>query len=335
MRMDGPDSQAESPAPPAAGALDPDHLAYVIYTSGSTGTPKGTELTHRGPAHLVAWHQRAYELSPADRSPLLAGPGFDASVWEMWTALATGASLHLPPPDTILSPAALLAWLAAERVTTAFLPTPLAEAVLEEAQTAPPRALALRAVLTGGDRLLRRPSPDLPFVLVNHYGPTESTVVATAGTVTPTGVRPPDIGAAIANTQVHLLDRTLRPVPVGIPGELCIGGAGLARGYRKHPGLTAERFVPNPLGEGPGERLYRTGDLARWLPGGQIEFLGRIDHQVKIRGIRIELGGIESVLAAQPEVAAAVVEGREDATGDRRLVAYVVAPGGPGVVNAA
>jgi amino acid adenylation domain-containing protein len=326
--MDEPDDSGGSMAP-AAGALDPDHLAYVIYTSGSTGTPKGTALTHRGLANLVAWHRRTYALSPADRSPLLAGLGFDASVWEMWPALATGASLHLPPADTIPSPAALLAWLATERITIAFLPTPLAEAVLEEMRTAPPPELALRAILTGGDRLLRRPSPDLPFALVNHYGPTESTVVATAGIVTPTGVRAPDIGSAIANTRIHLLDRALRPVPVGIPGELCIAGAGLARGYRGRPGLTAERFMPDPLGEGPGERLYRTGDLARRLPGGLVEFLGRVDHQVKIRGIRIELGEIESALNAQPDVAAAVVLAREEGSGDRRLVAYVVAPAGP------
>ncbi len=235
----------------------------------------------------------------------------------------------MPPPETILSPAALLAWLVAESITVAFLPTPLAEALLEEAQSAPQPGLALRALLAGGDRLLRRPSPDLPFALVNHYGPTESTVVATAGIVTTTGTRAPDIGAAIANTRVYLLDRTLRPVPVGLAGELCIAGAGLARGYRGHPDLTAERFVPNPLDDGPGERLYRTGDLARWLPSGPIDFLGRIDHQVKIRGVRIELGEIESALSAQPEIAAAAVVALQEATGDRRLVAYVVALASP------
>jgi len=333
LRLDGEDFPVESPAPPEPFAIDPDHLAYVIYTSGSTGMPKGTELKHRGLANLTGWHRRSYDLGPADRSPLLAGPGFDAAVWEMWPALAAGASLHVPPRETILSPAALLAWLAAERITVAFLPTPLAEALLEEAQAAPPAppGMALRALLTGGDRLLRRPSPNLPFALLNHSGPTESTVVATAGVVTaldPRAGGAPDIGAAIANTSVHLLDRSQRPVPVGLPGELCIAGAGLARGYRGRPDLTAEQFVPHPPGtpeDPPGERLYRTGDLARWLPGGQIEFLGRIDQQVKIRGVRIELGEIESVLAAQPEVAAAAVLARKEETGDHRLVAYVVA----------
>jgi acyl-coenzyme A synthetase/AMP-(fatty) acid ligase/acyl carrier protein len=252
-------------------------------------------------------------------------------VWEIWPTLAAGASLHVPSRETILSPPALLAWLAAERITLTFLATPLAEALLEEMQAAPPPALALRALLTGGERVVRRPWPELTFSLVNMYGPTEATVYATGGIIAPTGTRAPHIGTAIDNTQVYLLDRHLRPVPAGLPGELCIAGVSLSRGYLGRPDLTAERFVPNPLAtpdDVPGQRMYRTGDLARWLPGGEIEFLGRIDHQVKIRGIRIELGEIESALAAQPEVTATVVVMREDAPGERRLVAYVVSPGG-------
>ncbi|MFL6202866.1 MAG: amino acid adenylation domain-containing protein, partial [Thermoanaerobaculia bacterium] len=275
--------------PPAA--FDPDLLAYVIYTSGSTGTPKGTELRHRGLSSLIAWHVRTYGLGPSDRTTLLAGPGFDASVWETWAALTCGASLHVPPPETVLSPAALLAWMAEQRITVSFLPTPLAEAVLAGPF---PEGLALRCLLTGGDRLRLRPAPELPFHLFNHYGPTESTVVATAGRVALEGETAPDIGAPIANTRAWVLDRDLRLVPAGVAGELCLAGEGLARAYRGRPGLTAERFVPNPFGEG--ERLYRTGDLARWLPEGNLQFLGRIDHQVKIRGFRIEPGEIEAVL---------------------------------------
>src|SRR6185312_12538768 len=340
LLLDGDGFRRESTAPPEPFAIDPDHLAYVIYTSGSTGVPKGAALTNRGVANLIGWDHRTFERRPQDRASLLAGPGFDATVWEIWPALAAGCSLHIPRRETVLSPAALLDWLAAERITLAFLATPLAEALLERMNAAPlPPGFCLRALLAGGDRLVRRPRPDQPFLLVNGYGPTETTVFATAGPVSPAGtrgIRAPDIGSPLDNTRIHLVDPGLRPVPVGETGELYIAGAGLGRGYRGRPELTAERFVPNPLDateEAPGQRMYRTGDLARWLPGGTIEFLGRVDHQVKIRGIRIELGEIESVLAAQPEVTTAVVTVREDATGDRGLVAYVVAPTGIGAAE--
>ena len=306
---------------------DPDSLAYVIYTSGSTGAPKGTELCHRGLSNLAAWHVRTYGLTASDRTAMVAGPGFDASVWELWPPLTAGASLHVPPPDAVLSLPALLAWMAERGITVAFLPTPLAEGVLAEGI---PAGMALRALLTGGDRLHLRPAPELPFALVNHYGPTESTVVTTAGRVGPEGHRAPDIGQPIANLRVHLLDRGLGPVPVGVPGELCVAGAGLARGYRNRPDLTAERFVPDPLG-GPGERLYRTGDLARRLPGGEIEFLGRNDQQVKIRGNRIELGEIEAALRRHPEVREAAVLVREP--GPRLAACVVLREGGEPVAE--
>jgi amino acid adenylation domain-containing protein len=306
------------------GGLLPEGLAYVIYTSGSTGRPKGTELGQRGLSSLIAWHRRAYGLGPGDRTTLLASPGFDASVWETWAPLTAGATVHIPPREIVLSPSALLKWMAEREITVSFLPTPLAEAVLSETL---PAGLCLRALLTGGDRLRRRPAEGLPFALVNHYGPTESTVVATAGRVGPAGERLPDIGAPIANTRVYILDRRLQPVPVGAPGELCLAGEGLARCYRGRPELTAERFVPDPFGRG--ERLYRTGDLARRLASGEIEFLGRIDHQVKIRGQRIELGEVEVALADLPDVEACVAVARPDALGENRLVAYVVPkPGG-------
>ncbi|HYO16637.1 MAG TPA: non-ribosomal peptide synthase/polyketide synthase [Thermoanaerobaculia bacterium] len=310
-------------AAPLAVRVDPDNLAYAIYTSGSTGTPKGTELTHRGLLNLVAWHLAAFDVGEGDRCTQVASPAFDASVWEIWTALAAGATLCLPPEEVRLEAPALLAWLAAERVTVSFLPTPLAEAFLAHLEEGPePEGLALRVLLTGGDRLRRAPRAGLPFRLVNNYGPTESTVVATSGTVEG-GEGVPSIGRPIHNTRVLVLDRDFAPVPVGVPGELLVGGLGLARGYLARPALTSERFVPDPF-SGPGARLYRTGDLVRWSPSGTIEFLGRIDFQVKVRGLRIEMGEIEAVLAGQPGVREAVVIAREDRPGQIRLVAFVV-----------
>jgi amino acid adenylation domain-containing protein len=298
---------------------EPDALAYVIYTSGSTGMPKGTELRHGGLSSEMAWSRRALGLNPEDRNTFLGGPGFDASVWEVWGALTSGASLHIPPPELIPAPAALLRWMAAERITVSFLPTPVAEAAMSEAL---PAGLSLRVLITAGDRLVRRPPVKAPFSLFNLYGPTENTITATAGRVSPFGDRTPDLGTPVDNTRVYVLDRFFQPVPVGAPGELCLAGEGLARSYRFRPELTAARFVPDPFG-GAGERLYRTGDLGRWLPDGRIEFLGRIDFQVKIRGVRIELGEIETALTRQPGVEGAVVLAREDG-GERRLVAYVV-----------
>ncbi len=298
-------------------------LAYLIYTSGSTGVPKGAAMTHAGLANLVAWHRATYGVTPDDRATLVAGVGFDASVWEMWPVLTAGASLWIPDAETVASPPDLLAWFAAQRITLAFLPTPLAEAVLSGPT---PPGLALRALLTGGDRLLTRPGAGLPFALVNHYGPTEGTVVATAGRVRPERgeERAPSIGRPIAGARVTLVDRDLQPVPVGVAGEILLGGAGLARGYLGHPRMTAEVFVP-----AAGGRAYRTGDLARWLPDGRIEFIGRRDHQVKIRGIRIELGEVEAALRDSPHVREAVVLARSAAAG-RMLVACVVAEGEPG-----
>jgi amino acid adenylation domain-containing protein len=297
--------------------VDPRNLAYVIYTSGSTGRPKGVELTHEGLANLASWHRVVYGLTPADRATLLAGTAFDASVWEIWPYLLSGASLHPVDEEVRGTPAPLLRWLAEKKITLSFLPTPLAEACLAEEM---PEGLALRALLTGGDKLHRAPRPGLPFRLVNHYGPTENTVVATAGEAEPGRDGAPPIGRPIANVRIHLVDRWLNPVPVGVPGELLIGGTGLARGYHGRPDLTAERFVPDPFAMEPGGRLYRTGDLARILPGGEIEFQGRIDHQVKLRGFRVELQEIEAVLAEHPAVREAAVVLRPEAL----LAAYVV-----------
>ncbi|HKC23949.1 MAG TPA: amino acid adenylation domain-containing protein, partial [Thermoanaerobaculia bacterium] len=298
----------------------PASLAYVIYTSGSTGIPKGVEIEHRALSNLVGWHLAEYRVAPSDRATLVASPAFDASVWESWPYLAAGASLHVPDEETRDDPRRLLAWLAESAITLSFLPTPLAEALLAELAGAA-GTLSLRALLTGGDRLHRAPAK-LPFRLVNHYGPTEATVVTTFAEVAPGAARPP-IGRPIGNMETAVLDADRNPVPAGVPGELYIGGAGLARGYRKRPELTAERFVPNPLPELASPRLYRSGDLVRLLPDGALEFLGRVDQQVKIRGVRIELGEVEAALEKLPGVkeCAVVARGEEAAT---RLVAYVV-----------
>jgi len=299
----------------------PCHLAYVIYTSGSTGRPKGVEVEHRGLSNLVDWHRRAYGVSPADRATRLAGSAFDASVWEVWPYLASGASLHIPSDELLLSPPELARWLAREEITLCFLPTPLAEAVLEEPW---PEGSRLRALLTGGDRLHRGPSPEHPFGLYNHYGPTENSVVTTWCRVVPGEAGLPPIGRAIDGVETRVMGPDLLPVADGEEGELWTGGASLARGYRGRPELTSERFVPDPFAAEPGARLYRTGDLVRTRPDGDLDFVGRIDFQVKVRGFRIELGEIEAALRRHPDVREGVVLAREDGRGGKRLVGYVV-----------
>jgi len=299
------------------------NLAYVIYTSGSTGQPKGVEIAQAGLINLITWHQRAYGITAGDRATQIAGPAFDASVWELWPYLTAGASIHIPDEETRVSASKLVQWLAENAITICFLPTPLAEAVIEE--TLPP-SLKLRAILTGGDVLHRYPDKALPFMLVNHYGPTENTVVTTRALIPAQAdaETPPPIGSPIANVQVFLLNKNFEPVPLGVPGELFIGGVGLARGYHNRPQLTVDKFVPHPFSEKKGDRLYRTGDLARYRPDGQIEFLGRLDHQIKVRGFRIELGEIEAVLRSHPEVRETIVISWEDTPGNTRLAAYVV-----------
>lgn len=301
-----------------------ENLAYLIYTSGSTGTPKAVAVTHRGFLNLIHWHQKSYGVTAASRATQLAGISFDASVWELWPYLTAGASVYVPDEDTRNSSRKLWEWLRAEQITLAFVPTPLAESLLAEDLS---ETSSLRKLLTGGDKLRRYPDNGLSFAVVNHYGPTEATVVASSVELsTGRDDETPTIGSPIANTQIYITNENLIPAAVGVSGELLIGGHGLARGYWRRPDLTAERFIPNPFSEVGGERLYRTGDLARFRRDGQIEFLGRIDHQVKIRGYRIELGEVESVLCGYPGVAAAVVMVQdEEQHGGRQLIAYVVA----------
>jgi amino acid adenylation domain-containing protein len=238
------------------------HLAYVIYTSGSTGKPKGVEICHLGLLNLIAWHQQTYGVTALDRATQIANPAFDASVWEIWPYLAAGASIHIPDAETRVTSLKLLSYLASEAISLCFLPTPLAELLLEQPI---PDNLVLRALLTGGDQLRRGTAKPLPFQLVNHYGPTETTVVTTSALI-PTGLEShgvPPIGRPIHNTQVHVLDVYQQPVPIGVPGELHIQGMGLARGYRNRPELTTEKFIPDPFSPDSDARLYKTGDLVR------------------------------------------------------------------------
>jgi acyl-coenzyme A synthetase/AMP-(fatty) acid ligase/acyl carrier protein len=297
-------------------------LAYVIYTSGSTGTPKGVEIAHASLSNLVSWHQNAFKVISSDRASCVARVGFDAAVWEVWPYLTAGASLHVPDEDQLKDPEAFQAWLVAQGITISFVPTPMAERLLALNW---PSKTVLRMMLTGGDTLHTYPRCDLPFLLVNNYGPTECAVVATSGLVSAqrTENRLPPIGRAISNTEVYILDEAMGEVPAGTLGEIYIGGLGVARGYRNRPELTLERFVPNPF-DGSFGRLFKTGDCAQRLADGQFAFLGRFDEQIKIRGFRIEPNEIVAALDEHPAVSQSAVIAREVGEGDGRLVAYFV-----------
>jgi amino acid adenylation domain-containing protein len=316
------DRAPDSGVPPVT-STKPDSLAYIIFTSGSTGRPKGVQVTHRNLLNLVSWHQRAFNVTAADRATLHASPGFDASVWELWPYLAAGASVHVVDETLRTMPEGLRDWIVAQGITISFLPTALAEYMID--LDWPPES-ALRVLLTGADTLRRRPAQDLPFDLVNNYGPTECTVVATSGTVQPhEGVyETPSIGRAIDGVNVYIVDEQMHPVPAGTSGELLIGGAGVARGYLNAPELTSERFLSDPFGNDPDARLYRTGDLACYLPDGQIAFRGRMDEQIKIMGFRIEPQEIIAVLGRYRGIKDSFVTAYTDQSGNKRLVAYVV-----------
>ena len=325
----------ESEENPVSGVTE-EHAAYIIYTSGSTGTPKGVVIEHRSLVNYAHVAGAAYALKTTDRVLQFATLNFDASAEEIYTCLTRGATLVLRTASMVDSIPLFLEKCREWEITVLDLPTAywheLTRKIVADGLVLHP---ALRLVIIGGEAAL----PELVVVwqkhvgstvqLVNTYGPTETTIVATMywvaeSTEAGVAVQPVPIGRPIPNAQVYLLDRFLNVVPIGVPAELYIGGAGLARGYLNRPELTAQKFIPHPFSSSPGARLYKTGDLARFLPTGDIEFLGRIDHQVKIRGYRVELGEVEAVLRKHPYLQEALVLAREDVTGSKSLVAYVV-----------
>ncbi len=315
----------------------PENLAYVIYTSGSTGRPKGVPVMHQTVTHLFAATRERLDLGEGDVWTTVHSSAFDFSVWEIWGALLLGGRLVVVPLEVAQSPNALYELLQQEGVTI-LNQTP--SALRQLLETEPGLAgLSLRTIVCGGDALDRELAASLAALSIpvwNFYGPTESTVWASCTKVEQTSA--PDvashesqtevgtnsIGRPLSDLETYILDENLQPLPAGVPGEICIGGAGLARGYFNRAALTADRFVPNPFSRTGGQRLYRTGDLGRHLRDGRFEFLARLDNQVKLRGFRIELGEIEAVLTQHPEVHQAVVTIREDQPGNKRLVAYVV-----------
>jgi amino acid adenylation domain-containing protein len=310
-----------------------EHLAYVIYTSGSTGTPKGVAVPHCGVMNLLLDLERRQPLPEGAACGLWTSISFDVSVYEIFSALCFGRALHVPDEATRAVPADYVRWLAESRIQSAYVP-PFMLRELEEQVERHPGSVPLRRLLVGVEPIPERLLGSIQgrvdgLRIINGYGPTEASVCATLYDV-PKGERPErstPIGRPVGGARAYVLDAGLGPVPAGVPGELYVGGAGLARGYLDQPGLTAERFVPDPLGGEPGERLYRTGDRVRWTETGELEFLGRVDEQVKVRGFRIEPGEVEAVLRAHPSVAACSVAARGDGAGGRRLVGYVVPRG--------
>ena len=293
---------ANTLSPPRSG-----QLAYIIYTSGSTGRPKGVEVTHANLMNFLSWRWRQMAISPSDRSSHLASVSFDASIAEVWPALTAGASVVIAPEKVKLPSSRLKDWMVAEGVTLAtFVPPLLATSMISSDW---PEESRIRIMMSAGDTLHTYPSPTLPFTFMNGYGPTEGTVETTTAVLTSQmdQTAPPPIGSPIDGVHVYLLDKGGRPTRRGEPGEIYIGGAGVARGYRHQPELTAERFVHSACIERGTERLYRTGDIGRWRPDGQLTYLGRSDRQVKVLGHRVEPEEIAAVLCQHPDVLTAAV----------------------------
>ncbi|WP_447980424.1 amino acid adenylation domain-containing protein [Candidatus Nitrospira bockiana] len=329
---------ASSPVEAAEPTIVPDHLAYIIYTSGSTGRPKGVMVTHAALVNaFLAW-ERAYELGEGGTRHLqMANFAFDVFTGDWIRALCSGGRLVLCPSELLFLPEQLAAVIRREGVTHAEFVPAVVKPLAQHLETTTQRLDSLRVLVVGSDAWARRDYQALRGVcgagtrIVNSYGVTEATIDSAycepASQEGPPDDQPLPIGFPIANTQLYIVDEFGQPVPTRVPGELCIAGAGLARGYWNRPDLTAEKFAPNPFGRTPGARLYRTGDRARSHPDGVIELLGRLDHQVKVRGFRIELGEIEALLREHPDVREAVVSAREDRPGEKRLAAYLVPSG--------
>jgi amino acid adenylation domain-containing protein len=320
----------------------PDNLAYIIYTSGSTGKPKGCLVSHRNVARLLQATDAHFHFDERDVWTLFHSYAFDFSVWELWGALAYGGRLVVVPYLVSRSPQAFLELLCEQRVTVLNqTPSAFYQLMQAEESAGTGQRLALRLIIFGGEALdvmqlrpwFARHGGGGPR-LVNMYGITETTVHVTYAPLSAADLAETlgsPIGRPLSDLQAYVLDSRLHPVPAGVPGELFVGGGGLARGYLRSPELTAERFIPDPFGSESGQRLYRAGDLVRWRPDGSLEYLGRVDQQVKIHGYRIEPGEIEAVFLSHSEVRQAVVLSREDTPGDKRLVAYIVATPGTGV----
>jgi len=315
----GWDAIAQEPGDNLDTGVAPGNLAYVIYTSGSSGVPKGVMVQHQGLCNVSETQIKEFGVGPGSRVLQFSSLSYDASIFEIVMGLCSGATLCLGTREALMPGPGLAQLMRDQAITIVVLP-PSALAAVPAGEFP-----ALHTITVAGEacsvELLERWAAGRQFF--NLYGPTEGTIWATFTECTD-GMGKPPIGRPIANVQVYILDSHLGPLPVGVPGELHIGGVGVARSYLNRPELTAEKFIPNPFSDQPGARLYKTGDLVRYLPDGNIEFLGRIDNQVKIRGLRIELGEIETVLGNHPAVREAVVQLREDAPGDKRLVAYVV-----------
>ena len=331
LYLDRPGHEVDSqPKTRPVVAIQPEHLAYVIYTSGSTGRPKGVQITHGSVVNFLESMRREPGLVEDDVLLAVTTLSFDISVLELFLPLACGARVVVAPRQAVLD-GAVLGQLAHECGATVMQATPSGWRLILEAGW--PNGFRPKA-LCGGEAL----PTDLAGSLLRHvgslwnmFGPTETTIWSTIHRVTETTSIP--IGKAIANTSTYVLDSEMQPVPIGVPGELYIGGVGLAQGYLGRPELTAQKFVPDPFSNKPGSRLYRTGDQVRFLADGTIDFLGRIDHQIKLRGFRIELDEIETVLDRHPGITQSVALVREDTPGDRRLVAYVVSANGAAAVS--
>lgn len=314
---------ADGPLPEDFG---PDNALYVLYTSGSTGQPKGVAVTHRSFCNLVQWHLAKYHRRNGENVvSAVANVAFDAAGWEIWPALLSGARLDIVPTETAMIGDGLIRHFARAATTAAFVPTPLAEQLI---RTNIAQRTRLRHVLTGGDVFRPQPNDDPGIPVFNHYGPTEATVVATASDALGAPWQDVSIGRAITGVRAYVLDRYLHPVPKGVIGELFIGGAGVSRGYFNRPSMTAERFVPDPFAAASGARMYRTGDTVRWRDNGTLAFIGRMDRQVKVRGLRIEPAEIESVILGFPGVREAVVLVAESGRAGHVLAAYLTARDG-------
>lgn len=334
VRVDRPELFAELPASAPEAGTGPRDLAYVIYTSGSTGRPKGILMPHEPIVNLVRWQKTVMPATEETRTAQFSALGFDISLQEVFSALLYGESVHIPPEQMRRDAAAFVRWLAEHRINQVFLPNVMVQALSEEVDRTGADLPELRQLSQAGDRFsldaplrrLVRRHPDLR--VHNHYGPSEAHVITGYSFPADESAWPESapVGRPVANTRLYVVDSDLRPVPTGVPGELCVSGAGLGLGYLGRPELTDELFVPNPF---HGGRMYRTGDLVRWRWDGNLEFLGRIDHQVKVRGFRIEPGEIETVLEAHRLVRQAVVVAVDTADGGKRLVGYVtVTPDG-------